>query len=123
MDDTGNGVTGRTQLIMMGNGDKGHGDMLRHVENTFKGRVCGYVGFDPKARCASAGSAQKRSINGKPQIGAGSERCCFFGPCRSESAPASQSQKPGVCHCLSRSHDLRQPHVLRRPMYFAAPMT
>lgn len=48
MQDTGNGVNGRCQLIMMGNGDRQYSDTLRWAESTFKGRVCGYVGFDPK---------------------------------------------------------------------------
>jgi len=48
MEDTGNGITGRVQIIMMGNGERGHGDMLRHMENQYRGRVCGYVGFDPQ---------------------------------------------------------------------------
>jgi starch synthase len=48
MQDTGNGVTGRSQLIMMGNGEAKHAETLRWAESTYKGRVCGYVGFDPK---------------------------------------------------------------------------
>eukprot|EP00928_Gymnodinium_smaydae_P040897 TRINITY_DN276_c0_g1_i2.p2 TRINITY_DN276_c0_g1~~TRINITY_DN276_c0_g1_i2.p2 ORF type:complete len:762 (+),score=196.42 TRINITY_DN276_c0_g1_i2:47-2287(+) len=48
MQDTGNGVTGRIQFIMMGNGEKQYADALRWAEQNFKGRVCGYVGFDPK---------------------------------------------------------------------------
>jgi len=48
MQDTGNGVTGRAQLIMMGNGDKQNAETLRWAEGAYKGRVCGYVGFDPK---------------------------------------------------------------------------
>lgn len=48
MQDTGNGVTGRCQLIMMGNGEKQYADTLRWAEGNFKGKVCGYVGFDPK---------------------------------------------------------------------------
>jgi starch synthase len=47
MQDTGNGVTGNVQLIMMGNGDKGLAEVLRRSEDSYKGRVCGYVGFDP----------------------------------------------------------------------------
>eukprot|EP00746_Dinoflagellata_sp_MGD_P019187 gnl/MRDRNA2_/MRDRNA2_14456_c0_seq1.p1 gnl/MRDRNA2_/MRDRNA2_14456_c0~~gnl/MRDRNA2_/MRDRNA2_14456_c0_seq1.p1 ORF type:complete len:638 (+),score=115.92 gnl/MRDRNA2_/MRDRNA2_14456_c0_seq1:79-1914(+) len=47
MKDTGNGVTGRVQLIMMGHGDTIYGDGLRAAENKYKGTVCGYVGFDP----------------------------------------------------------------------------
>jgi len=48
MEDTGNGVTGRAQLIMMGNGEKQYADTLRSAEGAYPGRVCGYVGFDPK---------------------------------------------------------------------------
>lgn len=48
MQDAGNGVTGRCQVIMMGNGEKQYADTLRWAEGTFKGKVCGYVGFDPK---------------------------------------------------------------------------
>lgn len=47
MQDTGNGVTGHAQLIMMGNGDKEYSDILRQLEGRHKGKVCGYVGFDP----------------------------------------------------------------------------
>lgn len=48
MADAGNGVTGNAQLIMMGNGEKQHAETLKWAEESFKGRVCGYVGFDPK---------------------------------------------------------------------------
>mmetsp|Transcript_126045 Transcript_126045/g.351214 ORF Transcript_126045/g.351214 Transcript_126045/m.351214 type:complete len:756 (-) Transcript_126045:441-2708(-) len=48
MADTGNGVTGHAQLIMMGNGQREYADTLRWAEGNFRGRVCGYVGFDPK---------------------------------------------------------------------------
>jgi len=48
MQDTGNGVTGNVQLIMMGNGEPKHSQMLRNAEGRYKTRVCGYVGFDPK---------------------------------------------------------------------------
>uniref|UniRef100_A0A7S1AX82 Starch synthase catalytic domain-containing protein n=1 Tax=Noctiluca scintillans TaxID=2966 RepID=A0A7S1AX82_NOCSC len=48
MEDTGNGVTGQIQLIMMGHGERLHVEMLRYMESTFRGRVCGYVGFDAK---------------------------------------------------------------------------
>ncbi|CAE8613113.1 unnamed protein product [Polarella glacialis] len=47
MQDTGNGVTGRAQLIMMGQGDKQYSEILARAEESFKGKVCGYVGFDP----------------------------------------------------------------------------
>jgi starch synthase len=48
MRDEGNGVTGHTQLILMGNGDAHLSDWLKAMENQYKGRVCGYAGFDPK---------------------------------------------------------------------------
>lgn len=48
MEDTGNGVTGRVQVIMMGKGDREYGQQLSDAENRYRGRVCGYVGFDPK---------------------------------------------------------------------------
>mmetsp|Transcript_28141 Transcript_28141/g.51211 ORF Transcript_28141/g.51211 Transcript_28141/m.51211 type:complete len:163 (-) Transcript_28141:56-544(-) len=32
----------------MGNGDSGLSDWLRTTEHRYKGRVCGYAGFDPK---------------------------------------------------------------------------
>mmetsp|Transcript_50492 Transcript_50492/g.117232 ORF Transcript_50492/g.117232 Transcript_50492/m.117232 type:complete len:755 (-) Transcript_50492:102-2366(-) len=47
MQDTGNGVTGRAQLIMMGNGQREYAETLRWAEGNFKPRICGYVGFDP----------------------------------------------------------------------------
>lgn len=47
MTDTGNGVTGKVQIILMGHGDVGYGEGLRNAENKYKGLVCGYVGFDP----------------------------------------------------------------------------
>jgi len=46
--DEGNGVTGRVQVILMGNGDKHLSDWLKTTESENKGRVCGYAGFDPK---------------------------------------------------------------------------
>jgi starch synthase len=48
MEDTGNGVTGHAQLIMMGNGERQYADTLRWGQQAYPGRVCGYVGFDPK---------------------------------------------------------------------------
>eukprot|EP00929_Paragymnodinium_shiwhaense_P058912 TRINITY_DN294_c0_g1_i1.p1 TRINITY_DN294_c0_g1~~TRINITY_DN294_c0_g1_i1.p1 ORF type:complete len:815 (+),score=134.52 TRINITY_DN294_c0_g1_i1:176-2446(+) len=48
MQDEGNGVTGRVQLILMGNGEGQYAEILRWAESTYRGRVCGYVGFDPK---------------------------------------------------------------------------
>lgn len=48
MHDSGNGVTGKVQLIMMGNGDKQSAETLRWGESKYPGKICGYVGFDPK---------------------------------------------------------------------------
>jgi len=48
LNDEGNGVTGRVQVIMMGRGDPEYATHLREAEAQNKGRVCGYVGFDPK---------------------------------------------------------------------------
>jgi len=48
MEDTGNGVTGHVQLIMMGNGERQYADTLRWGQQAYPGRVCGFVGFDPK---------------------------------------------------------------------------
>lgn len=48
MKDEGNGVTGRVQLIMMGNGEDHLSHWLRDMESRFKGRFCGYAGFSPK---------------------------------------------------------------------------
>jgi len=48
MQDDGNGVTGRVQVIMMGNGAAKFADQLKTAEDAHKGRVCGFVGFDPK---------------------------------------------------------------------------
>jgi len=48
MQDQGNGVNGRVQLIIMGNGENQYSNTLTWAENTYRGRVCGYVGFDPK---------------------------------------------------------------------------
>merc|ERR1719414_1631264 len=33
---------------MMGNGERKYAETLRWAEENYKGRVCGYVGFDPK---------------------------------------------------------------------------
>jgi starch synthase len=46
--DEGNGVTGKVQLIFMGNGEAGFSDWLKETEHRYKGRICGYAGFDPK---------------------------------------------------------------------------
>lgn len=48
MQDTGNGVTGRVQLIMMGQGQPEYVGTLRWAEGSYRGSICGYVGFDPK---------------------------------------------------------------------------
>eukprot|EP00932_Pfiesteria_piscicida_P016915 SRR837773.382.p1 GENE.SRR837773.382~~SRR837773.382.p1 ORF type:complete len:475 (+),score=206.46 SRR837773.382:31-1425(+) len=48
LQDQGNGVNGRVQIIMMGRGDQEYANCLRNAEAQNKGRVCGYVGFDPK---------------------------------------------------------------------------
>merc|ERR1719440_2487192 len=48
MHDEGNGVTGRVQMIMMGNGDEHFSHWLRDVESRYKGKLVGYAGFDPK---------------------------------------------------------------------------
>lgn len=47
MADQGNGVNGQVQLILMGKGNKSYEEQLRQAEASLKGRVCGYVGFDP----------------------------------------------------------------------------
>jgi len=57
MEDTGNGVTGRCQIVMMGNGERQYADALRWAEGTFRGRACGYVGFDPKVEHLLMGAA------------------------------------------------------------------
>lgn len=48
MQDTGNGVTGHVQIIMMGQGQLEYAENLKGAEKNYKGRICGYVGFDPK---------------------------------------------------------------------------
>jgi 1,4-alpha-glucan branching enzyme len=48
LNDEGNGVTGRNQLVMMGKGDEKYAGWLKDAEAQNKGRVCGYVGFDPR---------------------------------------------------------------------------
>jgi len=48
LQDEGNGVTGRVQLLLMGKGEEKYGADLRHLEHCHRGRVCGYVGFDPR---------------------------------------------------------------------------
>jgi len=44
----GNGVTGKVQVIMMGNGDAGLSDWLKMIEAANPGKVCGYAGFKPE---------------------------------------------------------------------------
>lgn len=39
--------TGRAQLIIMGRGEPDHNRGVAALENAFKKKVCGYVGFDP----------------------------------------------------------------------------
>jgi 1,4-alpha-glucan branching enzyme len=48
MHDTGNGVNGHVQLVMMGKGDLKYADEIRNAEQSHKGRICGFVGFDPR---------------------------------------------------------------------------
>lgn len=48
MHDQGNGVNGRVQLIMMGKGENKYAQALSNAETHNKGRICGYVGFDPR---------------------------------------------------------------------------
>jgi len=48
MEPSDNGVNGRVQLILMGNGEEQYASTLRHAEGKYSKRVCGYVGFDPK---------------------------------------------------------------------------
>jgi len=46
MEDGKDGLT-NVQLVMMGNGEPEFGNTLRWAESTWKGRVCGYFGFNP----------------------------------------------------------------------------
>lgn len=48
LQDEGNGVLGRTQVILMGKGDDKYAGELANAENCNRGRVCGYSGFDPR---------------------------------------------------------------------------
>jgi starch synthase len=48
MHDDGGGVLGRVQLVLMGKGDEKYAAQLNEAENNYKGRICGYVGFDPR---------------------------------------------------------------------------
>eukprot|EP00929_Paragymnodinium_shiwhaense_P107573 TRINITY_DN7374_c0_g1_i2.p1 TRINITY_DN7374_c0_g1~~TRINITY_DN7374_c0_g1_i2.p1 ORF type:complete len:919 (+),score=279.61 TRINITY_DN7374_c0_g1_i2:62-2818(+) len=47
MQETGNGVTGNVQLIMMGDGEQTYCDMLHNAQRLHQRQICGYVGFDP----------------------------------------------------------------------------
>eukprot|EP00927_Polykrikos_kofoidii_P060946 TRINITY_DN55844_c0_g1_i1.p1 TRINITY_DN55844_c0_g1~~TRINITY_DN55844_c0_g1_i1.p1 ORF type:complete len:805 (-),score=160.04 TRINITY_DN55844_c0_g1_i1:55-2400(-) len=47
MKETGNCVTGHTQLVMMGDGEQCYCDMLVNAERQNPGVVRGFVGFDP----------------------------------------------------------------------------
>jgi starch synthase len=41
-------MTENVQVIFMGKGDKDYASQIQAAEHSYKGRVCGYVGFDPK---------------------------------------------------------------------------
>jgi len=47
MNNEGNGVNGHVQLVMMGKGETIYQTALTTAEANHRGRVCGYVGFDP----------------------------------------------------------------------------
>jgi len=47
MQDQGNGVNGKVQIVFMGKGEAQYANMIRESEGKYKGRVCGYIGFDP----------------------------------------------------------------------------
>jgi len=47
MQDQGNGVNGRVQVLLMGKGDAAYSDRMTEAEVHHKGRICGYAGFDP----------------------------------------------------------------------------
>eukprot|EP00932_Pfiesteria_piscicida_P007695 SRR837773.17877.p1 GENE.SRR837773.17877~~SRR837773.17877.p1 ORF type:complete len:601 (-),score=212.50 SRR837773.17877:234-1934(-) len=47
MEDTGNGITGRVQVLLMGNGDQCHVDSIRAKASRWPGRIAG-VPFDPQ---------------------------------------------------------------------------
>mmetsp|Transcript_126078 Transcript_126078/g.315047 ORF Transcript_126078/g.315047 Transcript_126078/m.315047 type:complete len:609 (-) Transcript_126078:486-2312(-) len=47
MMDTGNNVTGRVQVLLMGNGDECHVQQINHQASRFPGRVAG-IKFDPQ---------------------------------------------------------------------------
>lgn len=44
-DETGQGVTGQVQLVMMGQGDENYATFMRNAEAQNKGKVVGFVGF------------------------------------------------------------------------------
>mmetsp|Transcript_54492 Transcript_54492/g.100803 ORF Transcript_54492/g.100803 Transcript_54492/m.100803 type:complete len:622 (-) Transcript_54492:47-1912(-) len=46
MEDPKDGLN-KTQIVMMGNGERQYGNMLMWAETRWKGRVCGYYGFNP----------------------------------------------------------------------------
>mmetsp|Transcript_69575 Transcript_69575/g.166885 ORF Transcript_69575/g.166885 Transcript_69575/m.166885 type:complete len:618 (+) Transcript_69575:108-1961(+) len=46
MEDPKDGMN-KTQIIMMGNGEKEYGNMFMWAETQWKGRICGYYGFNP----------------------------------------------------------------------------
>jgi starch synthase len=48
MQDQGNGVNGRVQLVLMGKGNLDYANQLQNAEGNHRGRICGYVGFDPR---------------------------------------------------------------------------
>jgi len=48
MQDQGNDVNGRVQIILMGQGEVRFAEELRQAEQKYAGRICGYVGFDPR---------------------------------------------------------------------------
>lgn len=48
MEDYSDSMTGRVQLIMMGQGDRSHAATLHWAESTYSGRVRGYVGYETK---------------------------------------------------------------------------
>ncbi|CAJ1379618.1 unnamed protein product [Effrenium voratum] len=47
MRDEGNGVNGYVQIALMGKGDMKYESQLRAAEESYRGRVCAFVGFDP----------------------------------------------------------------------------
>jgi len=47
MADQGNGVNGKAQVIFMGKGEPELARNITEAENNNKGKICGYIGFDP----------------------------------------------------------------------------